>query len=161
MLVFPSSMAGFSNALITIVTARTILLQVCRRGSLTFGTTDSASPIRLISSNGLKADFAALSHCWGGVTPLTATKATLASRMRQIEMSELPKTFQEVVQIVRRLNLRYLWIDTLCIIQDDPKDWMQESADMCHVYRDACYVHHYRSKRSRRLYRGPHSPLRT
>jgi len=104
---------------------------------LDIGTTDSTSPIRLISSNGLKADFAALSHCWGGITPLTTTKATLASRMQQIEMSELHKTFQEVVQIVRRLNIRYLWIDTLCIIQDDPKDWMQESVKMCQVYRDA------------------------
>jgi len=57
--------------------------------------------------------------------------------MQQIEMSELHKTFQEVVQVVRRLNIRYLWIDTLCIIQDDPRDWMQESAKICQVYRDA------------------------
>lgn len=43
--------------------------------------------------------------------------------MNQIGPSELPKTFFEAVAIVRNLNIRYLWIDTLCIVQDDLEDW--------------------------------------
>lgn len=46
----------------------------------------------------------------------------------------MPKTFRDVVQITRELGLRYLWIDSLCIIQDDHEDRVRESARMGQVY---------------------------
>lgn len=46
----------------------------------------------------------------------------------------LPKTFQEAIELPRFLNIRYLWIDSLCIVQDDLKDWERESAAMASVY---------------------------
>ncbi len=49
-------------------------------------------------------------------------------------MFELPKTFRDAVRITRGLGIRYLRIDSLCIIQDDEKDWEIESAKMADVY---------------------------
>ncbi|KAJ4420960.1 hypothetical protein N0V82_004002 [Gnomoniopsis sp. IMI 355080] len=46
----------------------------------------------------------------------------------------LPKTFHDAVIITRKLGIRYLWIDSLCIIQDDEKDWQRESGRMSTLY---------------------------
>jgi hypothetical protein len=81
----------------------------------------------------------ALSHCWGGVSPLTTTTATLSQRLHEISFSSLPKTFQDAVTITRSLDVEYLWIDSLCIIQDDRDDWAREAAWMKAVYAD-CYA---------------------
>ena len=87
--------------------------------------------IRLVQPDGTIGRYAALSHCWGAARPLTTLTASLASHMQGIEIQRLPQMFQEVVDTLRRLRIRYLWIDTLCIVQDDPQDWEQESANMC------------------------------
>jgi hypothetical protein len=57
--------------------------------------------------------------------------------MDNIDMDELPKTFQDAIVITRRLGARYLWIDSLCNIQDSVEDWENESASMEHVYRNS------------------------
>ena len=99
--------------------------------------TEDQNIMRLIASGDRRAHYIALSHCWGTAAPLTTTKATLSSRMSRIEMSDLPKLFQETVRVVRHLRIRYLWIDTLSIIQDDTQDWETEAAKMCQIYQDA------------------------
>jgi hypothetical protein len=85
----------------------------------------------------MQATYAALSHCWGTVLPVDTTKATIHTRMQRISLEELPKTFREAIETVRELNIQYLWIDTLYIIQDDDQDWKQEAARMHSVYRNA------------------------
>ncbi|OJD33303.1 het domain protein pin-c2 [Diplodia corticola] len=54
-------------------------------------------------------------------------------------MSDMSKTFQDAVHMARKLGFRYLWIDSLCIIQDDPQDWEREAAQMCRVYSHAAF----------------------
>lgn len=49
----------------------------------------------------------------------------------------MPSTFKDAVIVSRRLGLRYLWIDSLCIIQDDLDDWLRESVKMLNVYRNS------------------------
>jgi Heterokaryon incompatibility protein (HET) len=93
--------------------------------------------IRLLDSNGLKGCYAALSHCWGQSRHLCTTKSTLGDHMKDIPYSQLPRTFQDAITITRRLGLQYLWIDSLCIIQDDNDDWESESAKMGQVYWSA------------------------
>ncbi|KAK3369420.1 heterokaryon incompatibility protein-domain-containing protein [Lasiosphaeria ovina] len=78
-----------------------------------------------------------LSHRWGTPQPLTTTTATLSQRMQNIPWEDVPKTFQDAIQITRSLGVRYLWIDSLCIIQDDDADWLQQASQMCNIYRDA------------------------
>jgi hypothetical protein len=75
-----------------------------------------------------------LSHCWGLSHRITATSATLDRLKKEISLDELPKTFQDAIIIAERLSVQYLWIDPLCIIQDDPLDWRAESSKMADVY---------------------------
>ena len=62
------------------------------------------------------------------------TRSKLASFHRGIRVSGLCKTFQDAVIIARALVFRYLWIDSLCIIQDGYHDWQNESASMYNIY---------------------------
>src|SRR6187402_2210908 len=56
-----------------------------------------------------------------------------------IEVYKLPKTFQDAIYVARHLNPRvqYLWIDSLCIVQDDARDWARESVQMYQIYRNS------------------------
>ena len=63
------------------------------------------------------AQYATLSHCWGFHQPLRTTKATLDLLLQKIRFSDLAKTFQDAAVTCRRLGIRYLWIDSLCIVQ--------------------------------------------
>ena len=54
-----------------------------------------------------------------------------------IPSKELPQTFQDAITVTRKLQIRYLWIDSLCILQDSPEDWDHESVQMHHVYGNA------------------------
>jgi Heterokaryon incompatibility protein (HET) len=74
---------------------------------------------RLYISQGEKQAYAALSHCWGSAQFLTTTKATFLARQRGIDWQDLPKTFQDAIEVCRTIDIRYIWIDSLCIIQDN------------------------------------------
>lgn len=75
-----------------------------------------------------------LSHCWGTRQPLKLLRETEASLLQGIELNELPQTFQDAVTVTRRCNIPYLWIDSLCIRQDEEADWNAESLLMYKVY---------------------------
>ncbi|KAH6881676.1 heterokaryon incompatibility protein-domain-containing protein, partial [Alternaria rosae] len=79
----------------------------------------------------------ALSHCWGTTSQFTTTKVTIYERKENIFLAQLTNTFREAVQVARALKIRYLWIDSLCIVQDDHDDWAQEASRMLTVYRNA------------------------
>ncbi|EGO51520.1 hypothetical protein NEUTE1DRAFT_132434 [Neurospora tetrasperma FGSC 2508] len=89
-----------------------------------------------IGHNDRQPSYLTLSHCWGPPEkrPATTTRASLVANMNRILFSSLPKTFQDAVEITRRLGQRYLWIDSLCIIQDDEADWAHEASLMAKVY---------------------------
>jgi hypothetical protein len=63
--------------------------------------------------------------------------ANFSEFIEAIDMAELPKTFRDAIIIARRLDVRYLWIDSLCIIQDCIDDWAKESITMGDVYKNA------------------------
>lgn len=84
------------------------------------------------------ARYVALSHCWGGLVPACqTTRATLRDRQTRIPWQTMPRTFQDAASFARRLGIRYLWIDSVCIIQADEDDWLRESARMYGVYGHA------------------------
>lgn len=56
---------------------------------------------------------------------------------RGVAISALYKTFREAINLTRRLGVRYLWIDSLCILQGDAADWEREAPTMCQVYMSA------------------------
>ncbi|KAI1380555.1 heterokaryon incompatibility protein-domain-containing protein [Hypoxylon crocopeplum] len=84
--------------------------------------------------------YIALSHCWGTARTITTTQANIEAHKRGIRLEELPQTFKDAVQFAQKFELRYLWIDSLCIVQDDAADWEREAARMAEVYRDAHLV---------------------
>lgn len=97
----------------------------------------SGSPVRLVNTNnGFKEHwrYATLSHCWGSYRPLTLTVENEESFMNQIPWESLPQSFREAIDIARATKIPYLWIDSLCIAQDDEVEWRQEALRMRDVY---------------------------
>jgi len=78
--------------------------------------------------------YVTLSHCWGKSQPLTTTCATYQERVTAMPLATLPRTFRDAVQVTRRLGVRYLWIDSLCTIQDSKEDWMWHCRVMHNIY---------------------------
>ena len=85
-----------------------------------------------------------LSHCWGerdGPRPPKLTNANIDAMRNRIPMEDLPRTFRDAIQLSRSLGICFLWIDSLCIIQDSMEDWRRESRLMDKVYRySACNI---------------------
>ncbi|KAI0409694.1 heterokaryon incompatibility protein-domain-containing protein [Xylaria palmicola] len=83
------------------------------------------------------APYAALSHCWGAVQPLRTLTCNIESHSKGISPLLMPRTFHDAIRVTRYLNIRYLWIDSLCIVQDDDDDWNREAAKMAVYYTGA------------------------
>ncbi|PZC90285.1 HET domain-containing protein, partial [Pyrenophora tritici-repentis] len=98
---------------------------------------NNTEDLKLIEKAGKLGSYAALSHCWGATQQFTTTVATLPERRERIPFVQLTKTFKKAVQTTRALGIRYLWIDSLCIIQGDPDDWAREASQMSSVYQNA------------------------
>jgi Heterokaryon incompatibility protein (HET) len=82
--------------------------------------------------------YAALSYCWGRSTALLkTTQSTLATFKYKIEWQTVPRTIQDAIVIARRIGLKYIWVDCLCIVQDSLADWEIEAAKMCEYYQNA------------------------
>lgn len=84
-----------------------------------------------------RAPYVTLSHCWGNSQPLTTTRETLQDRQQEIALSTFPKTYKDAVLITRGLGVKYLWIDSLCIVQDDKLDWIEQAQQMSDIYLNA------------------------
>ncbi len=82
-------------------------------------------------------EYIALSHCWGQAVTLKLQHCTLVEFYGVIAREALPKTFADAVTVTRDLGIRYLWIDSLCIIQDSEEDWENEAAMMWEVYANS------------------------
>ncbi|ETS76013.1 hypothetical protein PFICI_12957 [Pestalotiopsis fici W106-1] len=81
------------------------------------------------------AKYVALSYCWGDQKgQLTSNKSTLPKLRAGISVQKLPATLRDAVTVTATLGLRYIWIDSICIIQDDKDDWKQEAGKMSTVY---------------------------
>src|SRR5450756_395292 len=71
-----------------------------------------------------------VSHSWGKEVKPFTTKATMKQFKKQIKCESLLKTFQDSIYIARKLAISYVWIDSVCIIQDDVEDWRREARTM-------------------------------
>ncbi|KAF9766040.1 hypothetical protein IL306_001587, partial [Fusarium sp. DS 682] len=76
-----------------------------------------------------------LSHRWGGSASIVKlTAQTDDALSTEFPISSLPKTFREAIAVTRRFGVPYLWIDSLCIRQDDPDDWATQGSIMGYIY---------------------------
>lgn len=93
-----------------------------------------------MKSGEILPQYVALSHCWGS-SPTLKTLSTNIERFRiGISFRELPCTFEDAVKMTSILGFEYIWIDSLCIIQDNAIDWEQQSSLMAFVYGNADLV---------------------
>ena len=99
----------------------------------------TASTVFLVDRTSIPSDleYISLSHCWGSKPVISLSQTNIESLKRGISISDLPKTFQDAVIVGGWFQCQYLWIDSLCIIQDSVEDWRRESAEMRHVYKNA------------------------
>lgn len=84
-----------------------------------------------------QASYITLSHCWGTKPCISLRGDSLSTFSRSIPFNSLSQTFRDAITLTRLLGCRYLWIDSLCILQDSMEDWLRESASMAEVYSQA------------------------
>jgi hypothetical protein len=98
---------------------------------------DFSKPPCLVTLSDTVSQYAALSHCWGGNIEFKTLQANIEEMKNGLSLSKMPRNFQDAVHITRGLGLNYVWIDSLCIIQDSKSDWEHEAARMGDVYSNA------------------------
>ena len=101
------------------------------------GPADGSLQPRLHPTGAEVGQWTTLSHCWGKTVTIKLTSDTFEERLRGIPMAEMPRNFRDAIVVTRMLEIRYLWIDSLCIIQDSSEDWLQESAKMGEIYKNS------------------------
>ena len=102
-------------------------------------TPNGLSPF-LLETQGALGRYVALSYMWGNGLPLKLTKQNLNAFKSSIPWGKIPKTLQDAMIITHRVGLRYIWIDSLTIIQDDRNDWEVEAKKMADVYSNAYFT---------------------
>ncbi|KAL8830630.1 MAG: hypothetical protein Q9170_005648 [Blastenia crenularia] len=78
--------------------------------------------------------YVTLSHCWGQSDVAKLTRGNYKTFTQNIPGELLPKTYKDAADITIRLGYNYLWIDSLCILQDSPEDFATEAASMGAIY---------------------------
>lgn len=84
--------------------------------------------------------YTALSYCWGkpgSQQDYVTNKENLEPRQKAVDESTFPKTFTDAIVVCRHLGIRFLWIDSLCIVQDSKSDWQTQSGRMGDIYSNA------------------------
>jgi hypothetical protein len=106
---------------------------------ISVGDENPLSTVRLISTATLGAgvSWIALSYCWGGPQPIRTTTETIQAHCASIPVAILPATLRDAIHVTRSLGQCYLWVDCLCIIQDDDNDKAQEINKMPAIYSGA------------------------
>ena len=81
--------------------------------------------------------YAAFSHCWGKAKTVKLLTANMQVLLHGIPILDLPVSYKEAVLVCQALGISYIWIDSLCIIQDSKDDWLREAAMMQDVYENS------------------------
>lgn len=97
--------------------------------------------LKLVSPKAEGLEYVALSYVWGVAKPL-AKKDNFqrCCSTGGLVLASIPKTISDAIRLVRDMGERYLWVDTLCIVQDDPDDKQRQLPAMGTIYRCAKLV---------------------
>ncbi|RFU33738.1 hypothetical protein B7463_g2592, partial [Scytalidium lignicola] len=101
------------------------------------GSLDNSAEPYLLETSDQTGKYLTLSHCWGGASSIKTTTENIQQYYTEIRLQDLPRTFRDAVYVTRKLGYRYLWIDSLCIIQNNKKDWEVEAAMMHQYYKQS------------------------
>lgn len=81
--------------------------------------------------------YATLSHCWVKTEEPQLNTRTSENLAKGVRLSDLPNTFRDSIIVAQRLKIPYLWIDSLCILQDSIHDWREECSKMGSIYKNS------------------------
>lgn len=95
--------------------------------------------LRVVAAT-IKHRYAALSYCWGGDQPFKLTSARLGHAMKSVDAKSLPQTIMDAIKVAVELGIDFLWIDSMCIVQDDPADVARELDKMAEIYQGAVFT---------------------
>jgi hypothetical protein len=95
---------------------------------------DSGSAAKLVPGAGRVAHYVTLSYKWGEAARYTMTIANRSFLRHEIPLDQLPKTFSDAIELTHKLGHKYLWIDALCITQDDSRELGEQIAAMENIY---------------------------
>lgn len=84
--------------------------------------------------------YVTLSYSWGKSASVILTDECYDEFKSRIELKRLPKTIREAIEICRRLSIRYLWVDALCIIQGNSNDFTKEISRMGSIYAGSLFT---------------------
>jgi Heterokaryon incompatibility protein (HET) len=103
---------------------------------LIFVGKDNSTPLQLCKGSSLSPDvkYMTLSHRWPEESIFKLLMGNLEALEQSVPVGSLPKNFCDAILLTRFLDVEYLWIDSLCIIQDSKDDWAIEAANMGDVY---------------------------
>lgn len=90
--------------------------------------------LRITKEQHPQEPYLTLSHCWGLTPTVKLLTGNMEDMKKEIRYDALSKTFQQAVVTTRILGFRYIWIDSLCIVQDSIDDWREEGLKMTDVY---------------------------
>ncbi|CZS85940.1 unnamed protein product [Fusarium graminearum] len=94
--------------------------------------------LRLVDVSIECTPYVALSYRWGGLEAVwQTTTSNLESRSSGFSIDEFPKTLSNIVKVTHNLGFKWIWIDSLCIVQDDKDDWAREAVKMVAIYQNA------------------------
>jgi len=100
------------------------------------GEPETAVPVIETAKTTVQGPYCSLSHCWGKPDFVQLRDNNRKSYMTDgIPWSLLTNNFKQAIEIARFLGVRYIWIDSLCIIQRSTEDWEREASKMHLVYR--------------------------
>lgn len=97
------------------------------------------NPVRLIHTNNMEFKrYATLSYCWGpDKQEHQLTTKNEFFYLKGIPETKFPKTLKDTIALLRSIQIDYVWIDSLCILQDSLADWYHESRRMYETYSSA------------------------
>ncbi|KAL2063296.1 hypothetical protein VTL71DRAFT_5101 [Oculimacula yallundae] len=90
-----------------------------------------------VSSPGERSRYVTLSYCWGGPQKVVTTLETLSKHIDEMPLEKLPRTIRDAIKVTKQLGINYLWVDSLCIVQDDRVDKEEEIKLMGDTYNSS------------------------
>ncbi|OCK85602.1 HET-domain-containing protein [Lepidopterella palustris CBS 459.81] len=99
---------------------------------------DDTSNVVLLEPIDQRDRYICLSYSWGVHKFLSTTNKNVSSHKGEgIRLQSLPQTFRDAIIVSRKLDVRYIWIDSLCIIQDNKNDWNTQAPEMAAIYSNS------------------------
>ena len=112
----------------------------CRLVDLSPFSNSNSKDVRVVPGSITTSSYATLSYRRGGISPCALNAENYDAFRERIPWSSLPETMRDAITICRRLSVRYIWIDSLCIVQGADGDFQQEAARKQAVYSDSLFT---------------------